>query len=73
VRATSTLRDLVAIQARHTYVEHRHVRTNGIDDIERRRAIVRHADLMAIHPQQHGKALGRIAIVIRDNYPQRQH
>src|ERR1700689_4499263 len=58
------LRHLVAIRTGHADVEQYHVRGEAAEGSERRRAVMRYRDFMAVYAQQHRQRLRRVAIIV---------
>ncbi len=62
----------VAVQAGHADVEQGRVGPHLVEGRNGFAAVVNHRDLVPFHLQQHRQALGRIAVVVGDQYSSSQ-
>ena len=60
--------DLEPVDSGKAQVEKDRARTHRLNHFERRRAVVRDMDDVALHPKQHRQALGGIAVVVDDEH-----
>ena len=61
--------DLVAIHPRHSDVKEHYGRWRVLRHLQRRRAAEGYPNVVALHPEQHGEAIGGVLIVVNHQEP----